>query len=359
MLLDILPGPESDVPEADRFGSAPHPREMLSMVGHKEQESEFLGACRSGRLHHAWLISGEEGIGKATLAYRMARFILAHGHDPAALARATDLFVPASDPNAHRISADAHPDLAVIRRSYNVKNKALFTEVRVDDVRAGLDVFGKTAGAGGYRVCIVDSCDEMNAHSANALLKTLEEPPAQSLFLLVTHQPRRLLPTIRSRCRALPLRPLTTEEVLRVIAGLPVFGDLAPETLHRAADLSEGSVRRALAVLDAKLLAFHDALDAILTGLPRLDPGKVDALAELVAGRTGDQMFAHFCAVCRTWLSRALRGRAPTTGDLLPVSEVWDRLETQEREVNILNLDRRPVVVSILSDLAALQASAR
>jgi len=348
--LDILEGPAGDVPEADRFGEAPHPREMLSLLGHEAAESEFLEAFRARRLHHAWLIAGEEGIGKATLAYRIARFLLAGG-------RGEGLAVPASHPVATQIAAAAHPDLAVIRRAYDPQRKAVTTEIRVDDVRKGLDVFAKTAGAGGYRIAIIDACDDLNASSANALLKTLEEPPAQSLFLLVTHQPRRLLPTIRSRCRMLHLRPLPEATVATITRALPGYAETGEDIHRRAAALSEGSVRRALAVLDPKKLAFHDSLAGVLAGLPVLDDDRVDALAEETAGRTGEEAFEHFCSLCRRWLSERLAA-SDDPRRLLPVAETWQRLATEAREVDIYNLDRRPLVIGLLNDMARLARAA-
>lgn len=352
-MLTVLPHGESEHEEVDRFASAPHPREMLSLIGHEAAEREFLETFRSGRMHHAWLIGGEEGIGKATLAYRMARFVLAHA-DPGAMdvALAADLSVPADHPVATQIAAGAHPDLAAIRRTWDSQRKTIPTEIRVDDVRKGLDIFTKTAGSGGYRVAIVDACDDLNASGANALLKTLEEPPARSLWLLVTHQPRRLLPTIRSRCRPLMLRPLPAETIATVTRGLPGFADQEANLHMRAAALAEGSVRRALTLLDPKSLAFHDRLDALMDHLPALDADAVDALAEQVAGRAGEATFRQFCDRVRQWLSGELHRRAPDPAALRPLADVWDTLNRQQMEVDVYNLDRRPMVIGLMQALA-------
>jgi DNA polymerase-3 subunit delta' len=346
-------GKEPPPPEPDRFADAPHPREMLSLLGHKGAEAEFLEAYRHGRLHHAWLIAGPEGVGKATLAYRMARFVLANP-DPAspAVRDAVDLSVYSESSVAHLIAADAHPDLAIVRRGLSKTRKDLMTETSVDYMRKGLEVFEKTAAYGGWRIAIVDACDDLNASSANALLKTLEEPPAKSLLLLVAHQPGRLLPTIRSRCRLLRLRALEPADVAEVTMALPDYDKLADDLHLRAATIGEGSVRRALSVLDPKRLSFHDRVEAILESLPRFNPGEVDAIAELTQGRTGLEAFEHFCERCETWLARQLHGRAGDLENLALLSEVWDKLGVGRRDVDVYNLDRRPFVIAMVSDLA-------
>ncbi len=178
----------------------------------------MLNAYRSGRIPHAWLIGGAQGIGKATLAYRMARFVLSH-RDPLApsVQRAETLAVDPSDPVARQITAGAHGGLLVLERGLNDRG-VLRTVITVDETRETISFFGSTAAVDGWRVCIVDTVDELNPNAANALLKILEEPPQRSLFLLVSHAPARVLPTILSRCRKLPLRPLATADVIRAAA---------------------------------------------------------------------------------------------------------------------------------------------
>src|SRR5271157_1835411 len=198
--------------------SAVHPRETAVLFGHREAELALLNAYRSGRIAHAWLIGGPAGIGKATLAYRMARFVLAH-RDPAApeVQRAGTLRVDPSDPVARQVASSAHGGLLTLERTLNDKG-VLRTVITVDETRETISFFGTTAAVEGWRVCIVDTVDELNPNAANALLKVLEEPPQQSLFLLVSHAPARVLPTILSRCRKLPLRPLANSDVMRAAA---------------------------------------------------------------------------------------------------------------------------------------------
>src|ERR1700734_3840826 len=198
--------------------AAVHPRETTDLFGHREAETALLNAYRSGRIPHAWLIGGAQGIGKATLAYRMARFVLAHGDPLAAnVQRADNLNVDANAPAARRIVAGAHGGLLVLQRTANDKG-VMRTVITVDETRETISFFGSTAAAEGGRGCIVDTVDDLNPNAANALLKPLEEPPRQSLFLLVSHAPGRVLPTILSRCRRLPLRPLAKADVIQAVS---------------------------------------------------------------------------------------------------------------------------------------------
>src|SRR5437588_4386755 len=195
-----------------------HPRETTDLFGHREAEMALLDAYRSGRIPHAWLIGGAAGIGKATLAYRMARFVLAHRNPLAPdVQRAETLFVDPSDPAARHVAAGAHGGLLTLERTLNDKG-VMRTVITVDETRETISFFGSTAAVEGWRVCIVDTVDELNPNAANALLKVLEEPPQRSLFLLVSHALARILPTILSRCRKLPLRPLAVDDVIRAAA---------------------------------------------------------------------------------------------------------------------------------------------
>src|SRR6202011_905967 len=198
--------------------STVHPRQSAALFGHRDAEAALLSAYRSGRIPHAWLIGGAARIGKATLAYRMARFVLAHRNPLAPeVQRAETLSVDPSDPVARHVAAGAHGGLLVLERTHNDKG-VLRTVITVDETRETISFFGSTAAVDGWRICIVDTVDELNPNAANALLKILEEPPRRSLFLLVSHSPARALPTILSRCRKLPLRPLSTADVVRAAA---------------------------------------------------------------------------------------------------------------------------------------------
>src|SRR6195952_2827188 len=217
-----------------------HPRETTLLFGHRDAEMALLNAYRSGRIPHAWLIGGAQGIGKATLAYRMARFVLAH-RDPSATAvqDAATLQVDPSHQVSRLVASGAHGGLLTLERSLNDKG-VLRTVITVDETRETISFFGSTAAVEGWRGCIVDTVDELNPNAANALLKVLEEPPRQSLFLLVSHAPARVLPTIQSRCRKFSLRPLAVADV--IYAASSAADIPADDTaLAEAAEAAEGS----------------------------------------------------------------------------------------------------------------------
>src|SRR5258707_1553356 len=179
--------------------AAVHPRETTALFGHHEAEMALLNAYRSGRIPHAWLIGGAQGIGKATLAYRMARFVLAYRNPLASDVQRTEtLGVDPSDPVTRHVAAGAHGGLLTLERTLNDKG-VMRTVITVDETRETISFFGSTAAVEGWRVCIVDTRDEVNANAANAPLKVFEEPPRQSLFPLVSHEPARVLPTIQCR----------------------------------------------------------------------------------------------------------------------------------------------------------------
>src|SRR3954468_16484257 len=242
--------------QAEPSIAIPHPRETMSLFGHREAELALLNAYRSGRIPHAWLIGGAQGIGKATLAYRMARFVLAH-RDPLApdVQTAQTLAVDPLHPVARHVAAGAHGGLLTLERTLNDKG-VMRTVITVDETRETISFFGSTAAVEGWRICIVDTVDELNANAANALLKVLEEPPHQSLFLLVSHAPARVLPTIQSRCRKLPLRPLAVGDVMRAAAQTANI-TMDDPALAEAAEAAEGSVARALTLLGGDALKLH------------------------------------------------------------------------------------------------------
>jgi DNA polymerase-3 subunit delta' len=329
-----------------------HPRQASDLFGHAAAEAALLDAYRSGRMAHAWLIGGPPGIGKATLAYRMARFVLAHP-DPSspAVQRATSLALDPGHPVARRVAAQAQNDLLVLERAVNPETGKLYTVIRVDEVRRSVSFFGSTAGEGGWRVCIVDTADELQEPQAcNALLKVLEEPPPRSLFLLISNAPGRLLPTIRSRCRLLDLRPLATADVARAAAAAagrePDDADVAA-----AAMAAEGSVARALTLMDADAMALRRAVAALLDSLPRLEPRAMHALGEALT-RADQRNFAAFVDMINAWLSERLRAGRPDPGRLVRVAEAWDTFNRAARDADTYNLDKKPLVFSTFGLLA-------
>ena len=301
-----------DIPEPDRIEGAPHPRHTPRVLGHDGAETEFLRAFNSGRLHHGWLITGPRGVGKATLAWKIARFLLAAPPADGGLFGAPPppetLDIPEDDPVARRIRALAEPRLFLLRRGWDDEKKRLKTVITVDEVRKMKSFFALSAADGGRRVCIIDDADEMNPNAANALLKVLEEPPADVTFLIVSHQPFRLLPTIRSRTRELRLAPLAASPLSDAL--VQAGGEAAPEDAAALAELAGGSVGEAFRMTNLDGLRLYGALVALLSALPRLDRPRLIGLAETGAGKGAAERFDLILTLLDLFLARLARAGA-------------------------------------------------
>ncbi len=333
--------------DEDKNG-APPPRETTVLFGHDSAEREFLAVYRSGRVPHAWLIGGEPGIGKATLAYRIARFVLAHP-DPSHLLTASSLALDPAHRTVRRVAVNAHTDLLALERTPGDTGK-MRTVITVEQVRRLASFFGSTAGEGGWRVCIVDSADELKyPEGSNALLKMLEEPPSRSLFLLVSHAPGQLLPTIRSRCRRLMLRPLGPGDVARA-ASTALGIDADDPAVAAAAAAARGSVSRAIALAGGPMLALRERVAELLSALPSTDPYALHALGDQLDRDRG--LLEVFVGAIRDWLSGKLGPEAGNLARLVRTADLWDRLNRSARDVEIYNLERKPFVFMIFGLLA-------
>ncbi len=276
---------EDDLPEADCAEGAPHPRHTARLFGQDKAEAAFLDATLEGRRHHAWLLTGPRGVGKATLAWRMARFLRTEETGEAGLfgeaPAPTTLDVSEDHPVARRIAALSDPGTLLIRRAWDPDRKRLKAQITVDEVRKLNSFFGLSATDGGSRVVIVDSADEMNPSAANALLKVLEEPPANAVLLLISHQPARLLPTIRSRCRTLRLAPLTPEDLALALNQ----AEIEVENGAALAELAAGSAGDALRLTTGGGLAIYDEVIRLFAEAPNMDRQAARAFAEAAAAR--------------------------------------------------------------------------
>ena len=319
---------EEAPPEADRAPGAPHPRETPTLIGQDAAEREFIEACASGRLHHAWLITGPSGVGKATLAWRIARFLLtlpvADNGSPALPSTLTSLDTDWNDPAIRRALALSEPRLFLLRRPWDEKTERLRQEITVDEVRRLRSFFGLSVTDGGYRTVIVDTADEMNVNAANALLKLLEEPPANTVMLLVCHQPSGILPTIRSRCRTLRCRTLEPDEIGAVLAQAGLEGDVNAPGL---AALSGGSAGTALRLLTLDGLAIYSELIGVFAN--RSDRTEALALADSVAGAANAERFELVVELLDVLLARLAHAglAAQTTDSAIPgETELFSRL---------------------------------
>jgi DNA polymerase III subunit delta' len=340
----------SDGPEqADRLAGARHPRDTQHLYGHAEAEAAVLAAWAQARLPHAILIGGPSGIGKATLAYRIARFVLARSGTETSLT-AKSLEVPVDHPARRQISAQSHPDLLVLRRQLNPDTEKLRSEIRVDDVRRSVPFFGSTAAAGGYRIAIVDSAEELNRNGANALLKVLEEPPPQSLLLIVSHAPGRLLATIRSRCRRLMLRPLSPEDVGRAVTDVANTNDEIPrDQIKEASAACGGSVRHALELLLGESLEVRNLTASLLARLPALDGEGLHTLGDRI--RRNEELTI-FAETVGDWIAAAATDTAEPPARLARFATAWENVRRATLEAEVFNLDRKPLVFQVFSTLA-------
>ncbi|GGO30528.1 DNA polymerase III subunit delta' [Gemmobacter aquaticus] len=340
----------ADFPEPDRIEGAPHPRETAHLFGHEAAQAEFLASYTAGRLHHGWMITGPRGLGKATLAWRLARFLLATPADDGGMFAPpppTSLDIPDDHPVARRLAALSEPRLYLLRRGLNDKDTQPSQEILVKEVRKLKEYFALSAADGGRRVAIVDSADELNTNAANALLKLLEEPPAGVTFFLIAHQPSALLPTIRSRCRELRLSALHPHEMAAALAqaGTEVTD---PQAM---AELAGGSVGEAIRIAQLDGLELYGDLIGLFAELPRMDRRKLLAISEMGAGKGNEARFD--LAVTLLDLALARLARAGTLGQLPPEA-------TPGEADTIARLSPDPWAARAWADLAqSLSARAR
>lgn len=341
------------------------PRTATDLIGHDAAERAFLDAWGSGRLAHAWLICGPRGIGKATFAYRIARFALAGGGGGGGLfgGAPESLAIPPEHSVFRRVASGGHADFKVVERGWSDDKKTkLRTEIAVDDVRGVGAFLSLTPAEGGWRVVIVDAADDMNRSSANAILKVLEEPPRSALMLLVSHSPGRLLPTIRSRCRRLMLKPLPETTVIELLARSRP--QLAAEDAQSLARLAEGSIGKALALDAVGGLALYREMIGLLAEIPRLDVAALHAFGDKL-GR-GDDSFRTVSELFSWWVGRAaavaarggqgsgevVAGEAALQRRLVGAAgldrwiEVWEKITHLFDRADAVNLDRKQVVLN-------------
>ncbi|MCL4715019.1 MAG: DNA polymerase III subunit delta' [Hyphomonadaceae bacterium] len=311
---------EKAAPETDREPNAPHPRETFSFFGHEQEERALSDALQSGRMHHAWLLAGAKGLGKATLAYRFARAALG-----AERIGPRPLDVDPQDTVARRVGALSHPDLFVLRRGLNERGKPR-REITVDDARELGHFFSLAPSEGGMRVAIIDAVDDLNRNAANAILKTLEEPPARSVLLLVCHAPGAILPTIRSRCRRLALRPQPDAIVRAALGG----GDDA------LVALAKGRPGRAIAYaaqgVDARFADVRSAQAA-------LRRGEAGAMLAALYDKMGGEPFEKLAAVLELAGEWTRAVGVEEGGEAW--AEAWSALETLRAEAEGLDMDPR------------------
>ena len=361
------------LPEADRLDGFAHPRHTRSVIGHDDAQRMLAEGVRAGRLHHGWLVTGLEGIGKATLGYALARHLLARPDEREAAAQS--LAVPEGSVAQRQVAALSHPDLLVLRRPWDSKAKRHTTTIPVDEVRRLRMFLGHTAEAASWRVVLVDTADDLNLAAANAVLKSLEEPPPRTVFILISSEPGRLLATIRSRCRTLALSPLAPPDLKAAVGQAMTASENgtppAPSDWPGLIELSRGSVRRALEVSSSGGLKLYERVHAIFAGMPKIDWTSVHALSDDLAGAAAEQKFEAFFEFWMDLLSRLIRAQATGEGSVKDIAlarvligngqlpafaSAWSDIAMAKAETMALNLDRKALIMDIVARLSVAAA---
>lgn len=349
---------QENLPESDRVGELLHPRERSTLFGHAEAAATLAQAARSGQLHHAWLLAGPKGVGKATLAWRFARALLAYGRNDCP----DSLHVPDDHPAFRQIVAMTHPDVILLRRPWDVDKKRFKSDLPIDEVRKLRGFFSKHSAFGGAQIAIVDCMDDMNIQAQNALLKVLEEPPKAALLLLITHAPGHLLPTTRSRCRMLHVRKLSGDDMSTAVGSLCPGADA--DSVQTVSALADGVPGFAAALAESNAATTYQDLLGLMKQLPSLNAAMTQTFAERIARLPIDSGIALFSTLMQLIEQRFVRTRLGL-GTPLPSEAVafdrmasaasiedwvnlWSELRTQFSRTELLNLDKKQFVLNAL-----------
>ncbi len=330
-----------------------HPRLTEKLYGHEAAEALFLGAFNAGSLHHAWLLTGEEGIGKATFAYRAARFLLSREDDaPSLLGAPSSLDVSAADHSARQIAACAHPSLFVLSA------EAGAASIGVEAVRKLRAFLSLTCPGGGWRAMIVDPANDLTISSANALLKAVEEPPPRTVFFLVSHGASTVMPTIRSRCLKLSFRALNFPDFQQAVtAACLTGGHTAPgeQEMQKLFGLSSGSPGRALDLVAGGLLALAGKAERIMQGLPRLDASLIQELIQATSGARNASLFDQLCDLIEERVEdrakKAALDKQDSAADGAAWARLWQGLRERRLDMEALNLDKGAFLMAAFSDM--------
>lgn len=328
------PDTQSELPEADREGELPHPRSVYDLFGLDRAEETMVSALSSSRLHHGWMLTGPKGVGKATLAYRLVRRILG------AKDTGKGLESDPEDPVCRHVEALSHPDFLLIRRPYDSARNRLKSEITVEETRKVASFFSQSASQDGWRVCLVDAADEMNTNAANALLKTLEEPPGDCLLILVTHVPGRLPVTIRSRCRRLDVRAPQIEDTANWLKNKH---NVDRPVAEECAGLAHGAPGRALSLARHGGAEVKQSLDEILSGSGLKDRKALQTFVTRLTGKDSEQMrrltFDFMMDYARD--KARIHARSSSHGQAAGWVQASDSLSRLVRDGDALHLDPR------------------
>ena len=337
---------------ADKIDGIPHPAENLDLIGHDETVSQILQQYASGRMHHALLLSGPRGTGKATMALRLASHVFRY---PVADDAPLNLDTPATnDPINGKISARSHPNLLHMTRPWDDKTKKFKTQLTVDVIRLTVPFFGTSRGEEGWRVAIVDAADDMNASAANALLKILEEPPHNTLFFVLSHSPAKVLPTIRSRCQQISIKPLSEEQVLSVLERFGALDGLSTDDKSLLGQLAKGSVRTGLLLTRENGLEIYKSFMSACQRLDKPDWSQIQTMAEKVTARGKEDGFRLLLEFANEFMEDHATGRLGEKNDISSLArwaQVWEKTQNSTRIADGYNLDKKQVILNLFQDM--------
>ncbi len=361
-------GEAAALADAEAGGGLLPPREMTTCTGQSALEQALLTMAQGERMPHALIFAGPEGVGKATMAFRLARYLFKHGHtdknaggglfgEALPEEKPTSLSIPADDTVFRQVAAGGHPDLMTIERARDEKTGKIKSGVAVDSVRKVAPFMRMTASQGGWRIAIIDDADTMNRNAQNALLKILEEPPKNALLILVTHRIGALIPTIRSRCHVVHIPPLSREDFAMLIrAEHPATNAADIDTLYA---ITAGSAGQGLKIAEEGGL---EALDQVVHMLESAAPDwpAIHKLADKLARAGAENAYRAFCDVLLWSNESLLRAKAcetPPPEALMPLTPMLARYSLEEwikicetlrdhfETFNRANLDKRQAVL--------------
>ncbi len=340
---------------ADHIEGLKEPFENDFFCGHNKVEQQFLNAINSNRLHHAWLLTGPKSVGKTSFAFRIARALVEREEKKFVLShQELDQYSENQSPTFGKIARRAHPNLLHLTIPYDIKTKKFKTNLTIDEVRKTNDFFGTTAGEKGWRIAIIDTADDMTLNAANALLKILEEPPENTIFFLLSSQPKKLLSTIKSRCQILKFEELATADLIKALDHAQIGGSLKgdKEILFNYHYLIGGRVRRAHQFLQNNILPFYESFTYLLKPDGRGDIERLYAFMDEICARGADDKFNFFIDFLESHISNQITAERPLEV-LVSWAELWDKVQERLKDMNQLNLDKKQTVFAIFNDLHA------
>lgn len=338
---------------ADMIDGIPHPAQNFDLVGHGEVLEQILQQYASARMHHAILLTGPRGIGKATLALRVASHLFRY---PDAHTAPVTL-CPEQDAIDAKIAARSHPNLLHLDRPWDFDAKKFKTMLTVDTIRLTTAFFGTSRGESGWRVAIVDAADDMNQFASNALLKILEEPPQETLFFVLAHSPAKVLPTIRSRCLQMTMKPLADEEVITTLERFGELQGMGNEDRLLLARLSKGSVRSGIMLARENGLEIYKTFRTLCQKLENPDWAQIQAMAEKVTSRGKEDGFRMLLEFANEFMEDKATGRAPDSHHVQDISslarwaKVWEKTQDSIRVAEGYNLDKKQVILNLFQDM--------